>query len=59
MKDQHRAPGRFHHDRAGKTTVTSKDDLKVIVISTLRRLQKLPGLVRGFFADPCLRYITA
>jgi hypothetical protein len=25
----------------------------------LRRLQKLPALVRGFFADPCLRYITA
>jgi hypothetical protein len=47
------------HDRAGKTTVTSKDDLKSTVISGLRRLQKLPGLVRGFFADPCLRYITA
>src|SRR3954451_22774863 len=46
------------HDRAGKTAVTSKDDLKAIVISALRRLQKLPGLVRGFFADPCLRYIT-
>jgi hypothetical protein len=57
-KDQHRAPGQFHHDRAGKTTVTSKDDLKATVISGLRRLQKLPGLVRGFFADPCLRYIT-
>jgi hypothetical protein len=46
------------HDRAGKTAVTSKDDLKAIVISALRRLQKLPALVRGFFADPCLRYIT-
>jgi transposase len=46
------------HDRAGKTTATSKDDLKAIVISALRRLQKLPTLVRGFFADPCLRYIT-
>src|SRR4051794_28979759 len=46
------------HDRAGKTAVTSKDDLKATVISALRRLQKLPGLVRGFFADPCLRYIT-
>jgi transposase len=45
-------------DRAGKTTVTSKDDLKATVISALRRLQKLPALVRGFFADPCLRYIT-
>jgi transposase len=47
------------HDRVGKTTVTSKDDLKATVISALRRLQKLPALVRGFFADPCLRYITA
>jgi transposase len=47
------------HDRAGKTTITSKDDLKATVISALRRLQKLPTLVRGFFADPCLRYITA
>ncbi len=47
------------HDRVGKTAVTSKDDLKATVISALRRLQKLPGLVRGFFADPCLRYITA
>jgi transposase len=46
------------HDRAGKTSVASKDDLKATVISALRRLQKLPGLVRGFFADPCLRYIT-
>ena len=47
------------HDRAGKTTVASKDDLKATVISALRRLQKLPALVRGFFADPCLHYITA
>jgi hypothetical protein len=46
------------HDRAGKATVTSKGDLKATVVSALRRLQKLPGLVRGFFADPCLRYIT-
>ena len=47
------------HDRVGKTTVTSKDDLKTTVVSALRRLQKLPALIRGFFADPCLRYITA
>jgi hypothetical protein len=25
----------------------------------LRRLQKLPHIVRAFFADPDLRYITA
>ncbi len=28
-------------------------------IGALRRLQKRPGLVRAFFADPHLRYITA
>lgn len=47
------------HDRIGKTGVTSQDDLKSKVISALRRLQKLPALVRGFFRDPHLRYITA
>jgi transposase len=47
------------HDRIGKTGVTSQDDLKSKVISALRRLQKLPALVRGFFRDPHLHYITA
>ena len=47
------------HDRIGKTGVTSKADLKSKAIGALRRLQKPPGLVRAFFADPHLRYITA
>jgi transposase len=47
------------HDRIGKTGVTSQDDLKSKAIGALRRLQKLPRLVRGFFADPSLSYITA
>lgn len=46
------------HDRIGKTGVTSKTDLKTKAIGALRRLQKLPALVRAFFADPHLRYIT-
>jgi transposase len=46
------------HDRIGKTGVTSKDDLNAKAIGALRRLQKLPALVRGFFADPHLHYIT-
>ena len=58
-KDRNRAPGRLHHDRIGKTGVTSKQDLKSKAIGALRRLQKRPGLVRAFFADPHLRYITA
>lgn len=46
------------HDRIGKTGVISKHDLKTKAIGALRRLQKLPALVRAFFADPHLRYIT-
>jgi transposase len=46
------------HDRIGRTRPTTRDDLKANVISALRRLQKLPGLIRGFFRDPNLRYIT-
>ena len=46
------------HDRVGRTSVTGPDDFKTKVIGALRRLQKLPHLVRGFFADPDLRYIT-
>jgi hypothetical protein len=58
-RDQNRAPGRFHHDRTGKTGLTGKQDLKAKAIGALRRLQKRPGLVRAFFAGPHLRYITA
>jgi transposase len=45
-------------DRIGKIGVTSKDDLKTTATGALRRLQKLPALVRGFFHDPHLAYIT-
>jgi transposase len=46
-------------DRIARAGVTSADDLKTKAIGALRRLQKLPHLVRGFFADPNLHYITA
>jgi transposase len=46
------------HDRVGRTSVTGPDDLKTKVIGALRRLQKLPHIVRAFFADPDLLYIT-
>jgi hypothetical protein len=39
--------------------VVDKADLKAKAIGALRRLQKLPALVRGFLADPHLRYIGA
>lgn len=46
------------HDRIGRSSATSVDDLKAKTIGALRRLQKLPALVRAFFADPNLRHIT-
>lgn len=46
-------------DRIGRAGVTSKDDLQAKATSALRRLQQMPHLVRGFFGDPNLRYITA
>jgi transposase len=45
-------------DRIGRAGVTSKEDLRAKATSALRRLQQMPHLVRGFFGDPKLRYIT-
>jgi transposase len=47
------------HDRIGRSSVISAEDLKHKAIGALRHLQKLPAIVRAFFADPNLRYITA
>jgi transposase len=47
------------HDRIGRAGVTGPDDLKAKALTALHRLQKLPHLVRSFFRDPNLRYITA
>lgn len=46
-------------DRIGRAGITSQDDLRSKAISALRRLQKLPEVIRGFFGDPNLAYITA
>jgi hypothetical protein len=47
-----------HHDRVGRAGIDSQEDLKGKALAALRRLQKLPHVVRGFFRDPNLRYIT-
>jgi transposase len=47
------------HDRLGRAGVSGPEDLKAKALAALHRLQKLPGLVRSFFRDPNLRYITA
>lgn len=46
-------------DRVGRAGVTDKADLKAKAVAALRRLQRLPQIVRGFFADPNLAYINA
>jgi transposase len=45
------------NDRVGRMVIMGKDDLKAKAIGALRRLQKLPDVVRGFFRDPHLSYI--
>lgn len=45
------------NSRIGRAVTQSKDDLKANALSALRRLQKLPRVVRGFFRDPKLAYI--
>ena len=47
------------HDTIGRSAVLGKDDLKAVAVGALRHLQKLPGKVRGFFADPNLAYISS
>ncbi len=42
----------------GKIGVISKDQLKTKTTNALRRLQKPPAIVRGFFHDQNLAYIT-
>ena len=43
----------------GRAGIRDEKDLKAKALSALHRLQKLPHVIRGFFSDPELRYITA
>jgi len=47
------------HDRVGRATPRTAEEFHAQAVAALRRLQNLPQLVRAFFADPDLRYITA
>jgi transposase len=47
------------HDRVGRTSARNAAEFKNKVIGTLRRLQNKTHIIRAFFADPELRYITA
>ena len=41
-----------------KKVVERKEEMKALAVSALRRIQKFPDLVRSFFGQPELRYIT-
>ena len=43
-----------HH--IGKARIAGPDHLKRLVLNHMRSLQRLPGIVRGFFHEPHVRY---
>jgi hypothetical protein len=62
-----RCPGLCHRRPAGaepqarprgRAGIDSQEALKGKAFAALHRLQKLPRIVRGFYRDPNLRYIT-
>ena len=46
------------HDTIGRQAILGADDFAMKVLAALERLAQLPHIVRAFFADPNLRYIT-
>jgi transposase len=46
------------NDRVGRSGITGPDQFKALAVGALRRLQATPHIVRGFFGDPDLAYIT-
>lgn len=46
-------------DGVAPAAPTGPEQMKAVVTARLRRLQRLPHIVRGFFGDPELAYITA
>ena len=47
------------HDGVAPAAPHGLEQMKAVVTARLRRLQRLPQIVRGFFGDPELAYITA
>ena len=46
-------------DGVARAAPRGPEQMKAVVVARLRRLQRLPHVVRGFFADPELSYIAA
>ena len=46
------------HDGVAPAAPKGPEQMKAVVTARLRRLQRLPQIVRGFFGDPELAYIA-
>lgn len=46
------------HDTIGRQAILGADNFAMKVLAALERLAQLPHIVRAFFADPNLCYIT-
>jgi hypothetical protein len=44
--------------RLSKQTVQAKDDMKKLALGALRRIQKLPRLIKSFFQQPECQYAS-
>src|SRR3954467_7768095 len=47
------------HDGVAPAAPKGPQQMKAVITARLRRLQRLPHILRGFFGDPDLAYITA
>jgi len=47
------------HDGVAPAAPKGPEQMKAVLTARLRRLQRLPQIVRGFFGDPELAYIAA
>ena len=45
--------------KLGKARITGPDQLKELAMKYMHKLQKLPDIIRGFFLDKNLTYITS
>jgi transposase len=45
------------HDQIKRAVPMDESHLRRLAYNALERLKKMPGIVRGFFADPSLAYI--
>jgi hypothetical protein len=45
------------HDGVAPAAPKGPEQMKAVVTARLRRLQRLPHVIRGFFGDPELAYI--